>query len=105
MDIISRHAPHNYYLRSLERSEQQVSLPPFSLAQRPAASSGAEFIPACPGARGLVAPPVYKCPYNLPTLSLPAPPPPKGSSANDYYEALEARDQEIRKGGKYEINE
>ena len=81
MDTIARHAPHNYYLRSLERSEQLVSLPTF------------------PQSRGGVVPVVAACPYVLPTLSLHAPPTPKGSSAGDFYEALEARDQEIRRGG------
>ena len=100
MDIISRHAPHNYYLRSLESSEQQISMPPFHFNMGPVLS-GEDAAPVDSGA-GLSARPmalVHRCPYVLPTLSLPALPTPKGSSAGDFYEALETRDQEIRKGG------
>ncbi len=91
MDTISRNPSHSYYLRSLERPEQQVSLPPFVLSQ---GSTTEVTFNLSGGAR----PVTTDCPYALPTLSLPAPPTPKGRSAGDFYEALNARDQEIRKG-------
>ena len=77
MDTIARFVPHNYYLRSLDQPEQTQLLP---LSQDTRSN------------------PLSVCPYTLPKPCLPAPPTPKGNSANDFYEALDARDQEIRKG-------
>lgn len=84
MDTIARTAAHNYYLRSLHHP---LSYP--MLGQQPTVAHSA---PAPPPAQ------VAVCPYVLPKPHLPAPPTPKGTAAGDYYEALDARDQEIRKG-------
>ena len=35
--------------------------------------------------------------YEIPRLSLPCPPTPRGNTATDYWESLDARDTEIRK--------
>ena len=77
MDTIARYVPHGYYLRSLDQSEYQTPLPPSSQGTR------ATPLPTYP---------------HLSKPHLPAPLIPKGNSANDFYEALDAKDQEIRKG-------
>ena len=89
MDTIARMAHHGYYLRSLEQSQTHPGLEGFT--QGPAAPPP---FPSHPPQSTVVT----SCPYNIPTPSLPPPPTPKGTTANDYYEALVARDQEIRKG-------
>ena len=88
MDLIAKTATHGYYLRSLEQAQ---SYP------------GGEFSPKSTDV-GQVGPPppvTTVCPYDIPKPRLPAPPTPKGSTAADYYEALDLRDQEIRKGGHF----
>lgn len=82
MDIIAKTASHKYYLRSLEESQSYPS-------------AGA---PAATGGVALPAQFTAMCPYTIPKPRLPAPPMPKGTTATDYYEALDMRDQEIRKG-------
>ncbi len=90
MDTIARMAHHGYYLRSLDQVE---------------AHPGLEGFTASPAALLLLSPPVppqgavaTTCPYGIPRPNLPPPPTPRGVTAADYYEALDARDQEIRKG-------
>ena len=86
MDLIAKTAEHGYYLRSLE---QAGSYP----------SGGGSSSDAGQTALSLpVHAAVTVCPYDIPEPHLPAPPTPRGNTASDYYEALNARDQEIRKG-------
>lgn len=83
MDLIAKTAQHSYYLRSLEQTQyypRQDGKEPSGLP-----------VPAQDVA-------TVVCPYDIPEPHLPAPPTPKGNTAADYYEALNARDQEIRKG-------
>ena len=88
MDTIARVAAHGYYLRSLDQPESGTKIEDFLMKQQTARPV---FIP--PSAQTTAT-----CPYVIPKPRLPAPPIPRGSGANDFYEALEARDQEIRKG-------
>ena len=88
MDTIARTANHPYYLRSLHQPEAY----PGPVAPT-AAVSVPRRLPAQRRQSQLPAPS-----YDIPTPILPPPPPPKGDTAGDYYEALHARDLEIRKG-------
>ena len=91
MDTIARTAPHSYYLRSLDQLQ----------------SGGAVVVKANPGTRVTFVPApsaqTVVCPYAIPKPNLPPPPRPKGNSAGDFYEALDSRDQEIRKGERKEV--
>ena len=88
MDTIARNAHHSYYLRSLHQPEAYPGP-----AGPTAAVSMPRRTPAQRRPSQLPAPS-----YDIPTPILPPPPPPKGDTAGDYYEALHARDLEIRKG-------
>ena len=87
MDIIAKTASHNYYLRSLEQSQAY----PQQQQQQPLGSTKAATATATTATTVI-------CPYDIPELHLPAPPAPKGNTAADFYEALNTRDLEIRKG-------
>ena len=102
MDTIARYVEHPYFLRSLTQSgrypgaktdkqpfaqqqqqQQQQQLPQLMHKTRtPKPLKGIDSHQA----------------YAIPTPQLPPPPRPKGTSANDIYESLDARDQDIRKG-------
>jgi hypothetical protein len=99
MDTIARYVEHPYFLRSLTQSEaypgpntdkqlvdQQQQQPQQKLKITVQRSSkplqGVDSRQA----------------YNIPNPQLPPPPRPKGTSTNDHYESLDARDQDIRKG-------
>lgn len=100
MDTIARYVEHPYFLRSLTQSgaysgpstgkqlveQQQQQQPQQKLKITVQKSSkllqGADSHQA----------------YSIPNPQLPPPPRPKGTSANDLYESLDARDQDIRKG-------
>ena len=95
MDTVARYVEHGYYLRSLIQSGaypgpkgEPVVKPAVQLQQRqiavPRTTAGVDSRQV----------------YDIPTPRLPPPPKPKGTSANDHYESLDARDQDIRKGKK-----
>jgi hypothetical protein len=92
MDLIAKTAEHGYYLRSLEHAQSY----PSGGGAGPSGSADAGH--AVPDEGDRIKTVITVCPYNIPEPRLPAPPTPRGNAANDYYEALEARDQEIRKG-------
>ena len=99
MDTIARYVEHPYFLRSLTQSgaypgpktdkqyvEQRQQQPQqklkITVQQSPKLLQGVDSHQA----------------YDIPNPQLPPPPRPKGTSANDLYESLDVRDQEIRKG-------
>ena len=100
MDTIARYVEHPYFLRSLTQSEaypgpktrdkhkvvqqQQPQQKQVITVQKP------ELLQV----QGVDS----RQAYDIPSPQLPPPPRPKGTSANDLYESLDARDQEIRKG-------
>ena len=84
MDTIARTAHHPYYLRSLHQSGSYPG---------PKAPLSAAVVP-----RPLPTSCLPAQSYDIPTPTLPSPPPPKGDTAGDYYDALHARDLDIRKG-------
>ena len=89
MDTIARHVLHGYHLRSLHQPLQ---------SDRPKNPNPPEPAPITNPQTSQPHVTAVDCPYVIPKPHLPPPPTPKGTTANDYYEALDARDQEIRKG-------
>lgn len=84
MDTIARTAHHPYYLRSLHQ---------------PGSYPGPKTTVSTVVVQGPLSTSCLPAPsYDIPTPTLPPPPPPKGDTASDYYDALHARDLEIRKG-------
>ena len=75
MDTIAKTVQHPYYLRSMDQPE---SYPSEQSTVREESDS--------------------RLTYDIPCSNLPLPPLPKGNTAVDFYDALNARDQEIRKG-------
>ena len=101
MDTIARTASHQYYLRSLDQplhypgppgpSDQLPSSPP---PPPPLSSLSKKPVPI-----GNTAPIVTTvCPYVIPKPHLLTTPTPRGNTASDYYDVLDARDADIRKG-------
>lgn len=90
MDTITKTVQHGYYLRSLDQnlsfsgpdSQRRTPIPPSTLPHTTTTTT-------------------TTCLYDIPKPRLPAPPTPRGTSAADYYDALDARDQEIRKGSRH----
>lgn len=99
MDTIARYVEHPYFLRSLTQSgaypgpktsKQRVEEHPqqtlkITVQKSSKLPQGVDSHQA----------------YSIPNPQLPPPPRPKGTSANDHYESLDARDQDIRKGTEY----
>lgn len=103
MDTIARYVEHPYFLRSLtqsgaypgpkadnqsvEQHQQPQQRLKITVQKSSRLSQGVDSHQA----------------YDIPNPQLPPPPRPKGTSANDLYESLDARDQDIRKGTVYII--
>ena len=83
MDTIARKADHTYFLRSLLQPETVPSLQGArgSSSNNPWSHSGSSTDST----------------YGIPALSLPVPPVPKKQTSQDIMDALEARDEEMRK--------
>ena len=103
MDTVARYVEHPYFLRSLtqpgaypgpktynQRAEQQQQQQPQQRLK----------ITVQKSSKPLQGVDSHQA-YNIPNPQLPPPPRPKGTSANDIYESLDARDQDIRKGTYY----
>ena len=99
MDTIARYVEHPYFLRSLTQSgaysgpntgkqpvEQQQQQPQQRIKITVQKSS--KLLQGVDSRQS----------YSIPNPQLPPPPRPKGTSANDLYESLDARDQDIRNG-------
>lgn len=106
MDTISKNVGHHYYLRSLDEAQSYSGVQGSGQSRALLVYHHQEQTQSYSRVQGSSqsdASPVQLnvttvCPYVIPMLRLPAPPIPKGNTAADYYEALDARDQEIRKG-------
>ena len=107
MDTIARSVSHPYYLRSLHTPDAHsgTNPPHQTILQVPrlpskvgrAVVSKPHPLPLVTTEnqeRGLV---VCSCYTPTPRPNLPPPPMPRGTSAGDYYQSLDARDEEIRK--------
>lgn len=103
MDQIARMADHQYYLRSLKQpghSRGRKTLLTFSFISVVANATGAEQGNEEEQQQLLERQPLTEeQSYDpVPHPALPPPPDPKGNSAGDYYEALNQRDKDMRKG-------
>ena len=101
MDTIARTADHSYYLRSLHKPEMTAGLRgPKSILQVPRLSSeeSGSVSKATDKPHPLHKVGVTPRTYGpLPIPILPPPPMPRGQSAADKYQSLDARDEDIRK--------
>lgn len=86
MDTIARTVTHPYYLRSLMQPD---SIDGPTLSTQPYKDSDTFPLQRVLNSHQL---------YRVPTPDVSLLQPPRGIAVSDYYEALEARDQEIRKG-------
>ena len=97
MDTVARYVEHPYFLRSLTQSG---AYPGPKTKQVTKAPVHQRRITVNRKIAGIDSRQVY----DIPTLRLPPPPRPKGISANDFYESLEARDQDVRKGKMMQVD-
>ena len=104
MDTIARSAAHQYYLRSLHKSDASGSVRgPKAVLQIPAQQS--DDSGSVSKVTGKPRPPVKAGTYSRsyaprPTPILPPTPMPRGQSAADLFQSLDARDEEMRKSRK-----
>ncbi len=89
MDTIARTVSHQYYLRSLDQPLQYPSKYP---------GQGSKKLEPAVNTSTAVVTQATACPYAIPKLRLKTLPTPKGNTAGDYYDALDSRDADIRKG-------
>lgn len=103
MDTIARYVQHPYFLRSLTQSgsypgpkadNQHVEQQQQPQQKLKITVQKSSRLPQGVDSRQA---------YVIPNPQLLPPPRPKGTSANDLYESLDARDQDIRKGTMYTV--
>lgn len=97
MDTIARYVEHPYFLRSLTQPGSYPGPPP-KTEQTVSRKVPPQQKTVVPQKRMIIEGVDSRLVYDIPNLQLPPPPRPKGTSANDIYESLDARDQDIRKG-------
>lgn len=94
MDTIARYVEHPYFLRSLTQSGSY----PGPSTETSAGQVGLQLQTLLDQKSKMISGIDSRQKYDIPNLQLAPPPRPKGNSANDIYESLDARDQDIRKG-------
>lgn len=94
MDTIARYVEHPYFLRSLTQSGSY----PGPKTEASVGQVGPQLQTLLDQKSKMISGIDSRQKYDIPNLQLAPPHRPKGNSANDMYESLDARDQDIRKG-------